>query len=66
MKEKKVQIKKKTTQRLFKRLLKIFKMPSRHKKIIVIAKLATPKKVTLPNDRILYGKYKRVKRNMLP
>ena len=33
---------------------------------IVIMELPTPKKVTLPKDRVFYAKYRRVKRTNLP
>ena len=36
-------------------------MATRHRNNIVIRKLATPKKVTLPNDRAFYAKYERLK-----
>ena len=42
------------------------KMPPRHRNNIVMIKLAMPKKVTLPNGRTFYAKYKRVKRDSLP
>ena len=41
-------------------------MPPRHRNNIVMVKLAMPRKVTLPNGRVFYAKYIRVKRNALP
>ena len=41
-------------------------MPPRHRNNIVMIKLAMPKKVTLPNGRTFYAKYKRVKGDSLP
>ena len=38
---------------------------ARHRDNIVTVKLAVPKKVTLPNGRLLNTKYKRVNRNAL-
>ena len=38
----------------------------RRKKNYVMRKLDTPKRVTLPNGRVLCAEYKRVKRSKLP
>ena len=38
----------------------------RRKNNYVMRKLDTPKRVTLPNGRVFYAKYKRVKRSELP